>query len=211
MDTQAARRHEPEPFSDDRRARPIVCGVDGSAQAREAAISALRLAERLGERLMLVHVTPTQTMLPVDSVPTAADPGTYVSSAELAYSEAEEAFDSLSPDVTSADADRAVRLGRPAVVLAEVASEHDAELIVVGSRGRGTWRAAVRGSVSAEVARLAPCPVMIVPAWGKAFHGGVLGLFFRSESAQRRTRGTDSVVDTAWFVPLAGERAASRI
>jgi nucleotide-binding universal stress UspA family protein len=145
------------------RPRHIVCGVDGSAQARAAAITALRLADRLGERLMLVHVTPTQTLLPVDSVSPQTDPSTYVRSAELAYSEAQQAFDALSPDVTAADADREVRLGRPAMVIAEVAAEHDAEIIVVGSRGRGAWRSAVLGSVSAEIARLAPCPVMIVP------------------------------------------------
>jgi nucleotide-binding universal stress UspA family protein len=55
-----------------------------------------------------------------------------------------------------------VRLGDPAVVLAEVAADSGAELIVVGSRGRGAWRSAVLGSVSSDVARLAPCPVMIV-------------------------------------------------
>jgi nucleotide-binding universal stress UspA family protein len=162
MSTQERHRSSPS-GSATPRTRSIVCGVDGSAQAREAAISALHLAGRLGARLMLVHVTPTQTLLPVDSVPAAADPRDYVTSTELAYSEAEEAFDSLPPEVTSADAGREVRLGRPAVVLAEVAAEHDAEIIVVGSRGRGAWRSAVLGSVSAEVARLAPCPVMIVP------------------------------------------------
>jgi nucleotide-binding universal stress UspA family protein len=164
MSTQRTQRPSPESASDSgTRPRHIVCGVDGSAQARDAAVTALRLADRLGERLMLVHVTPTQTLLPVDSVSPDTDPSTYVRSAELAYSEAEQAFDSLSPDVASADADRVVRLGRPAVVLAEVAAEHDAEIIVVGSRGRGAWRSAVLGSVSAEIARLAPCPVMIVP------------------------------------------------
>ena len=56
-----------------------------------------------------------------------------------------------------------MRLGEPAVVLAQVAADCDAELIVVGSRGRGAWRSAVLGSVSSDVARLAPCPVMIVP------------------------------------------------
>ena len=58
---------------------------------------------------------------------------------------------------------REVRLGQPAVVLAEVAADCDAEPIVVGSRGRGAWRSAALGSVSSEVARRAPCPVMIVP------------------------------------------------
>ena len=44
-------------------ARRIVCGVDGSEQARHAASAALRLAERLGAQLTLVHVTPTGAWL----------------------------------------------------------------------------------------------------------------------------------------------------
>jgi nucleotide-binding universal stress UspA family protein len=141
----------------------IVCGVDGSEQSRHAASAALRLANRLGARLTLVHVTPIRTVTPVDSFPLGVDPSAYPRSTELAFSEAEAAFDALPSDVTSASTEREVRLGQPAVVLAEVAADCDAVMIVVGSRGRGAWRSAVLGSVSAEVARLAPCPVMIVP------------------------------------------------
>ena len=144
-------------------ARRIVCGVDGSEQARHAASAALRLADRLGARLTLVHVTPTRTVVPIDSLPMGVDPSTYPHSSELAFSAAEAVFDSLSSDVTEASVDREVRLGEPAAVLAQIAADCGAELIVVGSRGRGAWRSAVSGSVSSDVARLAPCPVLIVP------------------------------------------------
>lgn len=52
----------------------------------------------------------------------------------------------------------------PAVstLLAEVA-EHDADLVVVGTRGLGPVRRVLLGSVSARVARDAPCPVAVVP------------------------------------------------
>jgi nucleotide-binding universal stress UspA family protein len=143
--------------------RRIVCGVDGSEQARHAASTALRLASRLGARLTLVHVTPTRSVAPVDRFPYGVDPGAFRRSTELAFSEAEDAFDSLSSDVAAAGLEREVRLGEPAAVLAEVATDCDAELIVVGSRGRGAWRSAVLGSVSSDVTRLAPCPVVIVP------------------------------------------------
>ena len=144
-------------------ARRIVCGVDGSEQARHAASAALRLADRLGAQLTLVHVTPTQERGSGGQVPLRRRPGRFRRSPELAFSEAEDAFNSLSSEVAAASLEREVRLGEPAVVLAEVAADCDAELIVVGSRGRGAWRSAVLGSVSSDVARLAPCPVMIVP------------------------------------------------
>jgi nucleotide-binding universal stress UspA family protein len=87
----------------------------------------------------------------------------YAHSEDLAFSDAEDAFSALAPEITDASFDREVRLGQPAVVLAENAAEQQAELIVVGSRGRGAWRSAALGSVSADLTRLAPCPVMIVP------------------------------------------------
>ncbi|MGH3112136.1 MAG: universal stress protein [Gaiellaceae bacterium] len=40
--------------------------------------------------------------------------------------------------------------------------DEDAEMIVVGSRGRGRMRAAALGSVAAETATRAPCPVVVL-------------------------------------------------
>jgi nucleotide-binding universal stress UspA family protein len=52
--------------------------------------------------------------------------------------------------------------GKPAEVLARMARDRGAELIVVGSRGLGALRAAI-GSVTLRLLHLAPCPVMVVP------------------------------------------------
>ena len=52
--------------------------------------------------------------------------------------------------------------GEPAEVLCQHAA--DADLLVVGSRGRGTFTELALGSVSAKCARHSPRPVVIVPA-----------------------------------------------
>lgn len=52
--------------------------------------------------------------------------------------------------------------GRPASVIESVADEVDADLVVLGSRGRGTMRAMLLGSVSAEVAANARRSVLVV-------------------------------------------------
>ncbi len=44
-----------------------------------------------------------------------------------------------------------------------VAEATGAELLVVGTRGRGGWREAVLGSVSLYCVTRAPCPVLVVP------------------------------------------------
>ncbi len=54
-----------------------------------------------------------------------------------------------------------VLVGRPATALMEHARVIHADLIVMGSRGRGAIASIVLGSVSAEVAIHAPCPVLV--------------------------------------------------
>jgi nucleotide-binding universal stress UspA family protein len=54
-------------------------------------------------------------------------------------------------------------VGHPVDALRRRAVDHDAALLVVGSRGRGALRAAVLGSVSSGLAAAAPLPVLVVP------------------------------------------------
>jgi nucleotide-binding universal stress UspA family protein len=58
--------------------------------------------------------------------------------------------------------DRTVLAGRPATLIVDAAASLRAELVVVGSRGRGRLRSMLLGSVSAEVVDHAPCPVLVV-------------------------------------------------
>ncbi|HET7541250.1 MAG TPA: universal stress protein [Polyangiaceae bacterium] len=55
-----------------------------------------------------------------------------------------------------------VRVDSPANGVAQLASELEADLVVVGTHGRKGLSRLVLGSVSESVLRLAPCPVLIV-------------------------------------------------
>jgi nucleotide-binding universal stress UspA family protein len=63
---------------------------------------------------------------------------------------------------------RRLLTGRPASVIVDEAIAFRAELVVVGSRGRGPLQSMLLGSVSAEVVDHAPRPVLVVrrPARG---------------------------------------------
>jgi nucleotide-binding universal stress UspA family protein len=160
--------------------RHVVCGVDGSEPARRAAVVALRLADRLGDRLVLMHVIAPRPAMPPASFPIGPHPVTSADMHELNRIEAERAFASVERDVRPATADRLVEHGDAADRLSAVAWEKDARLIVVGARGRSSVSAALLGSVSAELAARAPRPVVVVsdaqPESGGAVGGIVCGV-----------------------------------
>ncbi|HEU0078637.1 MAG TPA: universal stress protein, partial [Longimicrobiaceae bacterium] len=53
--------------------------------------------------------------------------------------------------------------GPPAREIVRLAEEDGTELLVLGTHGRGALGRALAGSVGSEVARTAPCPVLLVP------------------------------------------------
>ena len=54
------------------------------------------------------------------------------------------------------------RVGKPFVEVVHYAREHDVDLIVIGTHGRGAVQHALLGSVAEQVVRNSPCPVLTV-------------------------------------------------
>jgi len=126
----------------------IICGVDESASAQGAALVARRLSRNLGLRLVFVRVVEAGS-----------------SSEKLGgAAESLERLASASPTVDSGS-QCLVEVGHPADRLVAAAEDADASMIVVGSHGP---RSSLLGSVSAEVSRRAPCPVVVVPPGAEA-------------------------------------------
>jgi nucleotide-binding universal stress UspA family protein len=120
----------------------IICGVDGSESAKGAARVARGLSAQLGSRLVFVRV--------VDGA-----------SPEREISVAAARLQQLAECATNVDcgAQWLVEAGHPADRLVAVAEKEGASLIVVGSTGP---RSSLLGSISADVSRRAPCPVVVV-------------------------------------------------
>jgi nucleotide-binding universal stress UspA family protein len=131
---------------------PIVCGVNDSTGGREAVVVASALSERLGQRMLAVHVESSLPALRYDGLRKDAIRRAEKLLAEVAASGGRDG-----------GAAHRAELGRPAQRLAAVAFAEHAEMIVVGSRGRGPLAAALLGSTAREVIALAPCPVLVVP------------------------------------------------
>ncbi len=124
----------------------IICGVDGSEAAKGAARVARVLSAKLGTRLVFVRVLER-------------------GAENAAISAVAERLEQLAAQVDDGDggAGWVVDVGHPADRLVSVAAAADAAAIVVGSHGP---RSSLLGSVSAEVARRASCPVVVVPPGG---------------------------------------------
>jgi nucleotide-binding universal stress UspA family protein len=143
----------------------IVCGVDGSADSLGAVKVAAQFADRLGSRLILAHVAEPVHVAYAASYPLGGFGGPMATAYETESEEEAGArlLEGVAADAGLADAERRVTIGDPAEQLAELAEEEDADLIVVGSRGRGAVKAVLLGSVSHSLIGIARCPVLIVP------------------------------------------------
>jgi nucleotide-binding universal stress UspA family protein len=133
----------------------IVCGFDGSADSKAALAVAERYASRLGARLVLVHVVE-RIPAPYEAVGLIGARG-FGAGPRLPETEEEQEkagerlLARMAIDAGISDAERRVVVGHPAERLADLADEEEAELIVVGSRGRGAFKSAFLGSVSSSL------------------------------------------------------------
>lgn len=140
--------------------RSVVCGVDASSGSRAALRVAARLAGELGVRLVVAHVIqprPTAGRFAPDMGQSTSLP------LDALRASGEILIDRMLDEEHLSDVERRVTLGFAADRLADVADAEDAEVIVVGSRGRPPVRAALFGSVTADLMGVARCPVLVVP------------------------------------------------
>lgn len=142
--------HETHPHSAD---APVVVGIDGSPVSEAATGLAFEEASLRGVELVAVYAWHDTGMLDFPGIDTAA----MASDGELALAERLAGWHERYPDVTV----RRVVVGdRPADQLVERSQE--AQLVVVGSHGRGGFTGMLLGSVSLAVVQSAHSPVLVV-------------------------------------------------
>lgn len=124
----------------------IICGVDDSESAR----GAVRVARALASELQL-EVTFVGVVNP--DAPAKEVAATVEWLERLSHGDGGAAW--------------SLRTGHPADSLVAAAAKADAALLVVGSTGP---RSSLLGSISADVSRRAPCPVVVVPPDADGWH-----------------------------------------
>jgi nucleotide-binding universal stress UspA family protein len=135
----------------------IAVGVDETENSRRALAWAAHEAVRRGASLQVITAWSWDD---VEGAPLAAvDPETMVALAEQTQREAIDEV--LAPLATRPAISREVVRSTAAEALID-ASQH-ADLVVVGTHGRGPVRSLLLGSVSLSVIKHAACPVVVMP------------------------------------------------
>jgi nucleotide-binding universal stress UspA family protein len=137
----------------------IIVGVDGSPSAAAALRWAVRQAEVTGDTVEAVIAWQYPIVGGAYGWPVVAMiDGTDF--AALAEKTLDKAIAEATEPGSAITVDRKVVEGYPASVLVEESA--DADLLVVGSRGHGTFSEALLGSVSQHCSHHARCPVVVV-------------------------------------------------
>lgn len=148
----------------------VVIGTDGSDDAIEAATRALTILATDTLTVLTVSDTPAVVTSGYESGFAGGVSSPEVIDAAWAAVEAESnaALDTTIEAITRSHPDlpieRRIEIGDPGQTLCRLAGELGADVVVVGSRGRGALKRALLGSVSGHVVHNAPCPVLVIRA-----------------------------------------------
>jgi nucleotide-binding universal stress UspA family protein len=125
---------------------PVVVGADGSGASQAAAAFAFGEAALRG--------------VPLLAVCALADSAAVLGGGRQVEADFERVLGKCAADHPEVTVRRVLAQGAPRGALLEAASQ--AQLLVIGARGRGGLRGMVLGSVSLAVLHYAPCPVTVI-------------------------------------------------
>jgi len=134
----------------------IIVALDGSEQSLLALRHARAIAECFGSKLILVHAYPHTYDLR-DSIE-------YNNLVALRVKEGQAIIETARKQLgrTSIAVEEDLLESPAAEAILSAAAIRNSDLIVMGSRGMGSLKGMVFGSVSTKVSHYASCPVMVV-------------------------------------------------
>jgi len=141
--------------------KTLMVTTDFSKTAEAAFDLARQLAEKFGARIVLAHVE-------VDTLPPLVLEYSAVGMEELLSRQRELAAEQLAAVATQLGegVETALTTGSPHEGIVRLATECNADLLVMATHGRGFISHAILGSTTERVLRRAPCPVLVVRSAG---------------------------------------------
>jgi nucleotide-binding universal stress UspA family protein len=148
--------------------RRVLVAVDLSPAARPTIAAARQFTELFRGELRALHV--------VEPVPVISELPPPVDERELTALAREHLEREIWPLLPDATGGRVVRHGRPADAIAQEAAGWHADLVVVGSHGRGWLDRLVIGSVTEQLLGRLPTSLLVVPSAAAAEGAPASGL-----------------------------------
>ncbi len=139
--------------------RRVVIGLDGSEHAATALKWAVRLAKGMGCEITAVHAIDIP---PLYSAPYGV-PVRYDQEWQAAMREEFEGTWCKPLKASGVRYHTVMEVGRAASIIAGVADRENADVVVVGRRGRGGLAEMMLGSVSHELALHCKRPLLVIP------------------------------------------------
>lgn len=140
----------------------ILVATDFSTSAAHATDMAIDYARKLGSRIVLVHAYDVPIPAPSISGAYNMPDGLLEQIAKGAQERVDESVGEIAETGVECEGRS---IGAPAAMaIVDEAIEHEADLIVMGTRGLTGIKHVALGSIADKVVRTAPCPVLVVPA-----------------------------------------------
>ncbi len=136
--------------------RGIVVGADGSEESTQAVSFAAAEADRDGQELTVVHAVPAPPLIQ-RAMPAADVAETILEEERIVLAETVAGLAENYPDLVVHQV--LVSNNEPAEALTHAAA--NATLLVLGSRGKGSFKRLLMGSTAHTVLRSLPCPTVI--------------------------------------------------
>ncbi|WP_417809954.1 universal stress protein [Thioclava sp.] len=141
----------------------ILAACDGSAQSEGALKKAIELARLSGAKLLILTVYRHHSMIEASlSMVQGTKHATPDQALQENATQIADAARAIAVQGGLAEVRAFVRSGQPTRAIVEFARKHEADLIVLGSRGAGSVDGYFLGSVSHKVTGLSPIPVLVV-------------------------------------------------
>ena len=143
----------------------VLIGTDGSTFSQ---VSVKKLCQLIADAkdVEIKIVSVYSMVIPLDNFTPSAEYSEKLEKAQKAQAESAVEKDAETirrclPD-SNLDLTTEIHIGSPPQVIIETAKEWNADLIVMGSHGRGFWKRMMLGSVSDAVVHHAPCSVLVI-------------------------------------------------
>lgn len=140
----------------------ILHPTDFSSGADDAQKHAARLARALGAELVLLHVVPETILIPGADLHLGAENVARANEGHRRWAEENLETRVKSLQASGLRARSRLAVGAAVEEINRAAQSEGAELIVMGTHGRGAVGRVFLGSVAARVVQTAPCPVLTV-------------------------------------------------